>query len=179
MKTETAPTLKILVVEDTPENIVAAMEQLADHELTVVTSFDEARDHFATDVFGDKIREEEFDVVLTDVMLPFANGRNCDAPNGFHKCIRPSLFQRIEGEVGPYGPIIALHALQRGVKKVGILTSGNHHEDQYVFAFDSLHGFTAGDVKVSCSQGYDLKTAKDPDGKDVKNWKALLDRLLS
>ena len=34
--------LKVLVVEDSPANIEAAKKQLADYDLTVVSSYDEA-----------------------------------------------------------------------------------------------------------------------------------------
>jgi CheY-like chemotaxis protein len=168
-----APALKILVVEDSPLNIEAAKKQLAGYDLTVVASYDEAREYFAIDMFGRKYREETFDVVLTDVMLPFSSIK------GERKVLRKEVFEKIAEQLAPYGPIIVLHALQCGVKRVGVLTAGNHHDDQFVYAFDGLSGLSAGDVRVKCSQGYDLWDAEDDAGNSVKNWKDLLDKLLT
>jgi hypothetical protein len=72
----------------------------------------------------------------------------------------------------PYGPVVALHALAKGVKKVGILTSGNHHADPFVFAFDALPGFSAGDTKVVCSNN--MQGQLQAGGAWVKNWARLL-----
>jgi CheY-like chemotaxis protein len=228
MKTQET-TLRILVVEDNQANIEAAFAMLADHDLTVISNYDDA--HLILSPIIDKnlfrqmaaqenpdyqiefeeseefhqkktsikltgpngktewdqfiewdeghplhdfilrakeCRRAPFDVVLTDVMIP-KGGYRCMSPEG--KAIVDS-----QGEM-PYGPIIALRALQAGVQKVGILTAGNHHNDPFVFTFDGLSGFSNGDVKVCCSQGYDMPEA-EYDGKQVKNWKSLLERLM-
>ncbi|MBI4709304.1 MAG: hypothetical protein HY764_03835 [Candidatus Portnoybacteria bacterium] len=103
-----------------------------------------------------------FDVVLTDVMLP-KGGNQCMNAKG------EELVSK-QGEM-PYGPIIVLRALQAGVKKVGIITQGNHHDDPFVFAFDRLFGFSAGDTKLVASNHMETK-----DG--LKDWGRLLAELV-
>lgn len=132
--------MKILVVEDKPENIKAAESFLTGHEVTIVTGFDQAYELFHPDS-GDP-KEAPFEVVLTDVMLP-KGGNRCMSYEG-------QELARRQGTM-PYGPIIALHALQAGVKKIGIITSGDHHADPFVFAFDFLRGFTSGEINVFCT----------------------------
>lgn len=142
-------------------------------------------------------RPKEFDAVLTDVMYP-KGGDRCMSLEG-------NEIAREQGAM-PYGPIVALIALQRGVKKIGIVTQGNHHSDPFVFAFDFLHGFELGEAKVvasNCHSGgpyMDRETGKFvkyPSSNqesgyrefmerceagllvEVKDWKDLLDRLMS
>lgn len=150
-------TLRILVVEDNALNIEAAKEQLVNYDLTVISSYDEAHCIFKT----------PFDVVMTDVMIP-KGGYECMSPEGRVLVDRQGVM--------PYGPIIALRAIQSGVKLVGILTSGNHHDDPFIFAFDELYGFSAGDVKIICSNFADTV---NKNGASVKDWKLMLDTLLS
>jgi CheY-like chemotaxis protein len=143
--------LRILVVEDNPLHIESAKVLLAEHSVTVVSGFDQALDEL----------ERMPDVVLTDCMIPKGGDRTM-SPEG----------KRLAESQGPmpYGPIIALHAIQKGVKKVGIITSGNHHSDPFIFAFDGLNGFTAGDVKVVC-------TNRCENAKGAKDWAKLLKQL--
>lgn len=166
--------LKVLVVEDTPKDVMAAKVALSEHDLTVVTGYDEARVALKLDQFNDRrydqtildgksgrledegTRElarkalaepfELFDVVLTDCMLP-KGGNKCMDSEG-------SALVAKQG-VMPYGPIIVLTALEVGVKRVGIITSGNHHKDPFVFTFDQMGGFTLGNTKVVCTNSCD------------------------
>lgn len=143
---------RILVVEDNEAHIKAAHDQLGDtYDLTVVSGFDQALDQLGATGWA---------AVLTDCMVP-KGGDQMMSHEG------AALAQR-QGAM-PYGPIIALHAIQRGIKRVGVLTAGNHHSDPFVFAFDGLRGFTTGDVKVVCSNNYMRG--------NVKDWKQLLDEL--
>lgn len=133
--------LRILVVEDNPLHIEAARQQLASHDLTIVSGYDQASEQL------NPWKKSNFDVVLTDVMIP-KGGNECMSPKGVALANKQ--------EEMPYGPVIALKALSIGVKRVGILTSGNHHDDPFVFAFDRLPGFKAGDTKVSCSNNLEI-----------------------
>lgn len=176
--------LRILVVENIQKNITAAKAMLADHELTIAEDYDHAHS-----LLGQIL--SPFDVVLTDVMFP----KNCDECIMSEAGMRPACKQ-------PYGPIVALHALSVGVKKVGIITQGNHYNDTFSCTFDHLDGFTAGDVKViicgdepSMEVFFDLirytpidRNYADPNQRQhfiagnlawVKNWAKLLDQLLS
>ncbi|MFA5776933.1 MAG: hypothetical protein WC906_00600 [Parcubacteria group bacterium] len=211
--------MKILVVEDRRENIEAAKNQLGEHELTIISGYDQAHEliqatvdldelgQFLAEILpnewkaAEKVEYEDgggmwylsspegkttyyweapkdvekayaaaekkathapFDVVLTDVMFA-KGGDECMSASGRE-------LARRQGEM-PYGPIVALRALQAGVRKVGILTQGKHHDDPFVFAFDSLYGFQMGDVKVVCSNRMQTEDR-------VKDWKQLLARLM-
>ncbi len=213
--------MKILVVEDKEKNIEAAKNQLASHDVTIITGYDQAHkmikakldlDELGTilnnelpsgwktvdekKVFMDgngiwdlvspegkktsywdapkdveriykvsakKATHPPFDVVLTDVMFS-KGGDECMSAEG------KELAKR-QGEM-PYGPIVALRAIQAGVKMVGIITQGSHHDDPFIFAFDGLYGFKNGDTKVVCTNGMQTETG-------VKNWAKLLEKLMS
>jgi len=153
--------LKILVIEDKKENIEAAKKQLAGHDLTIADSFDEAykilqpKDSYI-DRNEDAVDPSEFDVVLTDVMMP----RSSDGKHGI--CLS-GKGQQLADEQGdmPYGPILVLHALQAGIKNIGILTSGDHHSDPVILAFDRLKGFKIGEVNFTSTNRMDVPCFAD------------------
>lgn len=129
-----------------------------------------------------------FDILLTDVMVP----------KGGHDMLSDKAIKTLDvNEPMPYGAYIALYAIKRGLKMIGIITSGNHHEDPFVYALDGLNGFTAGDLKVVITNHgdtnvltSDYKTSAPDDwektqkmkasGKavSVKDWAGLLNKLL-
>lgn len=129
-----------------------------------------------------------FDILLTDVMVP----------KGGHDMLSDKAIKILNvQEPMPYGAYIALYAINRGLKLIGIITSGNHHEDPFVYALDGLDGFTAGDLKVVITNHgdtnvltSDYKTGAPDDwektqkmkarGKavSVKDWAGLLNKLL-
>jgi CheY-like chemotaxis protein len=220
--------MKILVIEDKKENIEAAKKQLSEHQLQVISGYDEVHEYLREEIDKEKLEDYlkknlpkgwsscfeknnytymspdgnevkqwnlpndikkiiieaekasphiPFDVVLTDVMIP-KGGNNC--------C-------RDDGKIRPYGPIIALRAISLGIKKVGVITSGNHHEDPIVYAFDHLPGFTSGDLKVVCTNQMDTYVKAETyekAGEDywerykagevirVKDWKKLLEKIV-
>lgn len=184
--------LNILVVEDKPANIAAAHRFLAEHNLTVVSGFDDALTALKRN--GHKRREveapEKFDVVLTDCMFP-KGGTACMGPKG-------EAVVNCQGEM-PYGPMVLLHALEVGVQNIGMITQGNHHDDPFVFALDNLRGFRSEKVSVVITNSLDhlvyaaTGEAVDPKSDDfanhwkrqeegkvlwVKDWKRLLDRMV-
>jgi CheY-like chemotaxis protein len=67
----------------------------------------------------------EFDVVLTDLMMPMSR-----------RTLAPGVY--IPGEQVPYGFIIALRAANRGVKYVAVVTDTNHHQGAMSAALDHL-----------------------------------------
>jgi len=254
--------MRILVVEDRPENIESAKALLSKlgHEVTVVTGYDQAHNELKlklnlevlkkklaaielpedfslgqtmsdgyTNIIWkstsemaytnpentpkeklpglskayEEIRQAEYsskevayDVVLTDVMFP-KGGYQCMSEEG-KKVVRQ------QGDM-PYGPVVALRALSLGIKRVGILTQGSHHDDPFVFAFDGLKGFSVGDIHVVCANmGYEcyveretMERVKMPDYNDraayepfrkrekagevvfVKDWEGLLNAVLA
>ncbi|HEY4511506.1 MAG TPA: hypothetical protein VJH55_01565 [Candidatus Paceibacterota bacterium] len=184
--------LNILVVEDKPENIAAAKKMLADHNLTVVSGFDDALTALKRNGYARRKVEapEKFDVVLTDCLYP-KGGTACMGPRG-------EAVVNCQGEM-PYGPMVVFHAIEAGVPHIGLITQGNHHDDPFVFALDSLRGFKSEKVSVvvtnECGECLHKDTlevveydhpngekfyALEKEGKllRVKNWKELLDRTL-
>ena len=132
-----------------------------------------------------------FDVLLTDVNVP-KDGYDMMSEDGI----------KIVDKQGsmPYGAYIALHAIAKGIMSIGIITSGDHHTDPFVYALDNLKGFTIGELKVVITNYLECYVSVDDYGviipssemKDyrkainmeqegkavqVKNWLALLDSL--
>lgn len=67
-----------------------------------------------------------YDAVLLDLMLPAT--RTAMGDEGM----------KFVGQLMPYGYSLAIYAIQKGVKKVGILTETNHHKHPMSAALDSL-----------------------------------------
>ena len=90
---------------------------ITDHEvvfLEEVTDFFFTKSESGKSWYGnDNLNLAEFDVVLTDVNLPGA----IDKGRG------ESLTA-----VGPIGLLVAMKAIQQGVKYIGVITDANHHE---------------------------------------------------
>ncbi|MDO8483243.1 MAG: response regulator [bacterium] len=183
--------LNILVVEDKPENIAAAKKMLADHNITIVSGFDDALTALKRNGYARKKVEapEKFDVVLTDCMFP-KGGTACMGPQG-------EAVVNCQGEM-PYGPMVVFHAIETGVPNIGLTTQGNHHDDPFVFALDSLKGFKSDKVSVVVTNNCECcirKTGERAERGDitwdawdalvksgevliVKDWELLLDRTL-
>ena len=167
--------LNILVVEDKPENIEAAKLLLAGHNVTVVSGFDQAMGALNRGIGGTgydhgKRGQIPFDVVLTDCMFP-KGGMACMGPKG-------QATVNCQGEM-PYGPMVVFHAIEAGVPNIGLITQGNHHDDPYVFAFDTLRGWKSEKTSMVITSNLDcLVYTKDGQlvdtaSEDYKNhWKA-------
>ncbi len=124
--------LKILVVEDSAIHQQAARLQLAGHNLTIVATCQEAQSQL----------KEAWDVVLTDMMIPWTDG-----------C-----------EEMPLGMTLVMLALKSGVKKIALVTDANHHENLNSRALDVFRsvdprkgewrkGFVVGDSEVIVTNG--------------------------
>ena len=81
----------------------------------------------------------DFDVVLTDLLVPASSKQL--GPKG----------EKHVGQEMPLGTVIALRALAVGVKKVAVVTDMNHHDHPASAAFDGFPTFSAGDIRVICS----------------------------
>lgn len=159
--------LRILVVEDKPENIEAAKEMLKEHTLTIVSGFDQAMKALNPSGHYPQIEDPVlFDVVLTDLMFP-KGGYNCMA---YHS--EEYLTQEM-----PYGPMVVFRAIEAGVKNIGLITQGNHHKDPFVFALDDLRGFKGKDVSVVITNNYDVK-GTGGETPAIKDWGKLLKAVL-
>lgn len=156
--------MRILIIEDDEKHILSAKKfaQECGHEVTIVTSYDEAEKALCGD---DRMAREEpiknFDVVMTDLFLP------CSA-EGLGD---PGTFWLVDQ---PYGLTLALLAMRTGVKAVGIFTDGNHHSHPMIWALDTLRGyfgqsFRIGDATLLCtSRGPTLRRRlRDEEGEKL------------
>lgn len=153
--------MKILVVEDRQDQREAAEQQLAGHEITFKNNL---MDFFPFKLFwSDSERKDfslaEYDMVLTDVNIPSPVDQG------------PMVIE------GPTGLLVALKAIQSGVKYLGVISEISHHAidpvakglDMWIF---SEKAFETGKTKVFI-EGYNACEDTYP----VKNWKRVYDIL--
>lgn len=126
--------MKILVFDDKEINRQAAIAQLGkDHDLTVVGTYNEAKESLRPEIDRKKMYEfleqgksyaeavkmssgeARFHAVLTDLLVPAS-----DRAQG-------NEGKKFVGQEMPLGLFIALLAAKYGVKIVGLLTDANHH----------------------------------------------------
>jgi len=153
--------MKILIIEDKKSHIEAAYKLLARHELTVVTTADDAFAAFEGPEFP-------FEAVLTDMLMPNST-RAGGNRNSFDK-------------ESPYGLNFLWRAAAKpGVKFIGLLTDANHHSGTMAAAFDGFPlntVFTVNQAKaILCREA--SHSFVDADGKTVygKAWDTVLDYL--
>ncbi len=108
--------MKILVIDDNQGNLEAAKKQLANHELILCSSFEEARELLAS--------SNDYDVVMTDLFLP--------------KCLdgmRSEIADQF-AEEQPYGLVFALTAVKKGIKRIAVVSNATHHTHPINWALD-------------------------------------------
>ncbi len=145
---------KVLVVDDSPANIISALETIPTEEYSVETasSYEEAIEILS---------QKYFDFVLTDLHLPMSPLMLSD------KAFRL-------GELVPYGLMILLASIRQGVKKIAVVTDLSHHDDAFSASFDHFVGepIIAGEVRIEL-----LRAHLRPD--KSKDWSIALKKLLS
>jgi CheY-like chemotaxis protein len=159
--------MRILIIEDKPKHILSA-EKFAKEcgkEVVIVKSYDEAEKALCgEDRFGRGEPVKNFEVVLTDMMLP----ASLTGIGNYDKK------KAVEGTEQPYGLSLMMLAMRTGVKAVGLLTDGGHHDHPLTWALDTLRGygdgehFTIGDVTVLCASDgprFTQKYRKDEEDK--------------
>lgn len=176
--------LNILICEDKAENIQAAREQLAGHNISTASTLIEAMM-----VLGNKTLEDipsyggsfleanlpipqykgGIDVVLTDMYMPGGHVKG---------------LYSFDGQLAPVGVMIALRAASLGVKWVGLMSDSNHHNDAMTCGIDMLNGTwfsTERPLTINHSKVV-FTTAKMvgvSGGGYVKDWRMLLDGLIA
>jgi CheY-like chemotaxis protein len=141
--------LRILVIDDTPQNIASAKSGLAGHRLTTVTGYEDAM----------KVLDSEtFDVVLTDLHLPMSSKTMGD--------------KFVLGQLVPYGILLMVEAARRGARKVAVVTDLSHHDDPFSAAFDHYSQFP---VKIENAKVVMMHAAMFHGTKD---WAAALAQLM-
>lgn len=141
--------LRILVIDDTPENITSAKQGLAGHRLTTVTRYQDAMD-----ILG----QEKFDVVLCDLHLPMSSRTMGDK------------FKL--GELVPYGMLLIVEAAHQGAKRVAVVTDLSHHDDPFSAAFDHFSRYS---VKID---GAKVVMMHAPIQGGAKDWASALNQLM-
>ena len=109
--------MKILVIDDSAIHQAAARKQLADHDLTVVGSYDEGQA---------LLGKYDFEVVLVDLLMPASSqslGRNT----------------HLAGQEMPVGIFLALLAAKNGAKFVAVFTDSDHHSHPASACFDAFN----------------------------------------
>jgi len=103
--------MKVLLLEDKAQNIeslkIAITNACPDADITIMTEI--GANFYEYTGADEVVKLASYDAVITDVNMP-----------GYTDC---------DGMImSPIGPIIALKALQAGVKRIAVLTDANHHE---------------------------------------------------
>lgn len=110
--------MRILVIDDNETHRAAAQAQLAEHELTVVGTYDEGQE---------QIERGGFEAVLVDLMLPASS--RAQGKEGM----------QLVGQEMPIGIFLALLATRHGAQYVGVLTDTNHHDHPASACLDMFH----------------------------------------
>jgi hypothetical protein len=152
--------MKILVVDDSAKQREMAEKTLSEHELTIVATALEARELLSNN--------PDFDVVLTDLLMP-----------GEKKGIGPQGFHHIGQEI-PYGLGIALLAIKKGIKKVAIVSEGDHHDHPILWFCNSIRGKVFPGLHIStlnvCMRQEDYPDVDSP--WEYKDWRRELKYLM-
>ena len=165
--------LRILVIDDNPANIARAVEQFSDpenYELITAASYMQA----GRVIYKYKENETNFDVVLTDLLLP-EDEKRASCPD-----------YESTGKLDPYGITLAFEAMMRGVKMIAIVTTWKHgNTDHFIYSMKDAVGNTydCGNRGIIQMGGTKFFFCDDVflDGKecDSKNWQKVLEILLA
>lgn len=153
--------MKVLLLEDNPENIKALQEALKGHEVALVT---EVTDFFyekgTRGYGGDKETDlSVYDAVITDVNMPAVTDEGIT--------------------MGPIGLLIGYKALQHGVRRIWVITDSNHHEPNVISkGFDLFNG-GAGAAKECVLYGERKMLLSNHSKKDPAYLKETFDWLFS
>ena len=110
--------MKILVIDDNQVNLDAAEAQLAGHDVTFVSSYDEGRELVK--------KKHEFEVVLVDLLMPASREAQ-------------GAGMRYVGQEMPIGIFLALLAAKNGAKYVAVFTDSDHHSHPASACFDAFN----------------------------------------
>lgn len=138
--------MRILIIEDKEKHLLSAKKfaEECGHPVTIVTDYDAAEKALSgDDRFGREKTIKNFDVVMSDLMMP-ASKNGMGSPAEF------------AGKEQPYGLSLIMLAMRTGVKAVGILTDGGHHNHPMIWALDTLRGydgkpFAIGETTILCA----------------------------
>ncbi|TSC60379.1 MAG: hypothetical protein LiPW15_257 [Parcubacteria group bacterium LiPW_15] len=196
--------MKILVIDNSRFNHESARATLKGHDLTIISSFDEAMDIMRKKVDADNVQRLLIDAGFAE--KPDYSDREWSAywqalresetksviPFEFEvvltdmmmpvsmKTIGPGVYR--PGEEVPYGFVIALKAASLGAKFVAMVTDGNHHEDAMIAAIECLNPsyFANGEISSFTINGAKAVFVQAPlCGDRRKDWGKVLADLIS
>lgn len=155
--------MKILVIEDSELHRMSAAQSLANHEVTIVKSYDEAME-----LMDEKIDKAKRDRLLVEAGFKSQPESSKDEkwraywdarkkassesaiPFDFEVVLTDMMLPMSEDTLAPgvwrrdeqvpYGFVIALRATTRGAKYVAMLTDTNHHQSAMSASLDKLGG---------------------------------------
>jgi len=152
--------MKVLVIDDKIENLVAANTQFAGcAELTTVGTYDDGQE---------LIKEKhDFDVVLVDLLMPAS--KQAQGQKG----------AQFVGQEMPVGIFLALLAAKNGAKYVAVFTDSNHHDHPASACLDIFEE-QAHYPKPIMVESAQLFLCNNPNWirNGVKQWNELLDHML-
>ncbi len=166
--------MKVLVFDDSRANRDAAHAQLKGHDLTVVGTYDEAQKLLMPKLDHDVASYPDFDVVLTDLLVPASRQEQGGDGLGF------------VGQEMPVGIFIGLLAAKAHVKYVGVFTDSGHHDHPASACFDAFSRseleptplLVEGSKVILCNNRNWIRGAYESKEGRVKNWARLLDYLV-
>lgn len=174
--------MKVLVIDDSEHHLEAAQQTLAEHDLTVCNSYDQARELLSHECGEEKRKKRKAEYLAqgeSDDMARYLSGIPswdvvlCDLlmPAGTHV---EGKGRSYIGQEMPVGWALALLAAKHGAKYVAVVTDTNHHDHPASAMLDDLdfHLFQIGEAKVLFTNHVDRVGEKCG-----KNWGEILRRL--
>ena len=168
--------LRILVIDDKPENLQDAINQIGEeYEITTASSYEEARELLSPKIFiepkGWQPNPQKFDILLTDLFMPVVE--------------KHVENQKDKNKEHPYGLIFIFMAIASGIKMIGVVSSENHHHNAFLYAVEPItKNKQYGEIILvgSYADGPGYKTYDEVSGKTTyfctKSWKTALRELI-
>ena len=180
--------MRVLVIEDNQVHIDAAKKHLAGDDNTICSLYREAEKVLAGAEYGCNYAENAefpFDAVLTDLFLPpspIGTVTVLQYEEDEEQAIARDLSKAIEkfGEEIPYGLVIALASMRRGVP-VAIVSDANHHGHPISWALDLVVSHEQKRLLFGTSPFLTMEgcyVVERIDGQRVKRWDKMLDLLM-
>ena len=171
--------MRILIVDDDPNNIKSAQDQTAlfeeaGHTVTIIDNFQVAFD-LIDESFGLTDKPFDFDIGLFDLWMPIGDWtRSVFTPpsswNPVYKGVKPEQL--------PAGLVFVLKFLQQN-KKVGIVTDSDHHIDWICNMLDLVSIYKQSSIpqNVYYFEARGFRIPNDDRSVNIKDWFAVFNRI--
>jgi CheY-like chemotaxis protein len=164
--------MRVLVIDDLECNQESARATLGGHEVTVCGTVEEGMEALRN-------KDLEFDVLLTDLymVLPgVTRGAGKKIFSGVNTFDYPS--ERTPKEV-PIGLLFACLAVNRGIKYIGIVTDGDHHQERLISLMNSLLDAPIRKFEARTYEFVPEGEMWERDKKYPKHWGEVLEQVLA